>query len=170
MSQSLLFKRRIRKLIAVAASVVVMSSIALTGLPGTAGASVGRYKFTAYSYSAVNYYLGRTATVTVNPCDGTLSGYGTANPGVLENSTITGFLTSATTAEFVTYPVSGSPGCMVTAFVTLNPADGSFSGTWSDNYLPGARSGAVIAGPPTSITSTSFVNHGQYVPADGPRQ
>jgi hypothetical protein len=163
-----------KRSLAIGASAVVLSSVALVGLPGSAGASVVRYQLGTYTYSSVNYYLGsggtaypQTGVITVNPCNGTVSGTGTANPGVWENSTITGFYTGPNTVEFfVSYPVGLQTNYMVTVLATFNP-DGSFSGTWSDNYSPGPQSGIVTSVAPVSVSFSSYANHGQYVKAMG---
>jgi hypothetical protein len=50
---------------------------------------------------------------------------------------------------------------------TLNPAEDSFTGTWSDNYSGGTQSGTVTAGAPVFTAITDYANHGAYVSANG---
>src|SRR5579863_39598 len=172
LNHSAIIRNRVKRSLVVGASAIVLSSVVLVGLSGSAGASVASNQIVTYSYSSVNFYLGsntsgtaypQTGVITVNPCNGTFIGTGTANPGVLENTLITGFNTGPNTIEFfISYPVGSQTDYVVTVFATLQP-DNSFTGTWSDNYSGGAQSGVVTSVAPASVSSSSYANHGQYV-------
>ncbi len=176
MNHSSTIRARVKRSLAIGASALVLSSVALVGISTGAGASVARYEFSTLTYSSVNFYLGsntggtaypQTATVTINPCNGSFSGTGTANPGVLESTVITGISTGPNTVEFfIYYPVGSQTDYTVTVWATINPDD-SFSGTWSDNYSLGAQSGAVTSAAPVSASSSTYANHGQYVSSVG---
>lgn len=149
--------------------------IAGLGLALSAGADVPRYQLITLSYSAVTYYVGsaggtgypQSITVTLNPCDGTFSGpgtaypYNTATPSWTEGE-IDGLMISYTTE----YPVGAQTDYVVTVVdAVFNPADYSFSGNWSDNFAGGAQTGVVISGVPT-MSSTEYRNHGDFVSAN----
>lgn len=184
MSRALPLRGRIKQFTGIAAATIVMSSLAVVGISGSAGASVARYQMTTLTYtvntpSAVNFYLasdpgqttpyGQSAVILSNPCDGTFTGTGTAYPsGIATPTTIAGYSTGTGTIYFTdSYPVPGQADYVVTVVASIN-SDGSFaSGSWSDNYFAGPQSGTVTAGVPVVAAASSWANHGQYVSANG---
>ena len=183
MSRARAISGRIKQFAGLAGAALVMSSLVIVGISDSAGASVTRNETTTFTYtvgtsSAVNFYLaadinqttpyGQTAVITFNPCDGSFSGTGTAYPNnTATPTTISGWATGADTFTFTdSYTVGSQTDYMVTANITVND-DGSFSGTWSDNYAGGQQTGTVDAGAPVMTGSSSWANHGQYVSSNG---
>ena len=159
-------------LMSAAAVAVAVTGLAVVANP--AQADVARNQIATLNYSAINYYLAadtghttsypQAGTIVFNPCSGTFTGTGTLlSPSPALPTSTTGFFISPTEALFfVSYAIE--PGYQVVGDVIVNP-DGSFSGTWSDNYSLGHQSGDVVSGAPVETFST-YAIHGQYVKAN----
>ena len=154
------------------AAVLTLSTAALST---SASADVARAQVQTYHYPAITYFLDGSATpfpqsadITVNPCDGTFGGPG-FQPSLGVPTVTQGSLSGpfGNLAHYtVRYTVGTQTDYVVTADVTVNP-DNSFSGTWSDNYVGGPQHGTVTSASPTSIDSTNFKSHGEYVKSAG---
>jgi len=175
MQRSLLLRNRFKRFVGSAATVAMISSLAVVGLSGSAGAaSVARYQIQTLQYTVtVEGGYTHSFTVTVNPCNGTFTATGQypALPA------------TASVYEAMTGSTDGLGGLSFTAayyndaaFTSPTGYWWSFSGSFIDSNLDisgmltnssQGQSGLTVNGTLVSATSSNYVNHGQYVSAMG---
>jgi hypothetical protein len=155
-------------------SVAVGLGFAALVATAPARAEVARYQLLTldYPYPTVKYYLGTNTsgtaypqgfTLTLNPCDGTFSGPGLAPPfGLSETEGAIDSVMIAYTTEYDVTPPNPAQTDYAVKVAAILSANYSFSGLWSDNYIVGNQSGAVVADKPT-VTSSAYRNHGDFV-------
>jgi len=133
-----------------------------------ASADVARHQILTLQYDQVDYYLKGDAsraypqsfTLTLNPCDGTVSGPGLAPP--FGDSFTAGAIDGFQISYDSTYVVNGQTNYAVTVDNAMLAKDYSISGQWSDNWSQGPQVGSVFANKPF-VTSTAYRNHGDFV-------
>jgi hypothetical protein len=179
MNRRMSLRGRVHQLLAVAAGTALVGSLAVIGVSSSAGAAVMRNQIETMNVIVSVFSPAATSTnvheytVTVNPCDGTFTGWGggysslaATSPYVTEvvsGTYVGGVFTINSTYNGTTY---GSPYTYTVGpvAVPLTVETTSTAFTWSTGVPAGSYPVWVTL---NATSASSFVNHGQYVSSVG---
>lgn len=150
--------------------VVLVSAGVAVSAPAVQAKDVARYQFTTATYylcADINNFgctYPHSYVITINPCDGTFSGTGGAQPPNGVDESITGTIAGTVINYTSVYTNLGYPYNYSLVNGAYNPADGSFIGTGTSNE----GQGLFLIGTRTSATQSDWRNHGDYVSSQPP--
>ena len=167
------FVGRVRTLMAGAGAAALISSLALTGLSSSAGASVARYQIETLNYTVtVAGGYTHSFTVTVDPCNGTFTGTG-QNPALPSTASVYETLSGWTDGMDLTFTAYYFHDA---AFTSPTGYWWTFSGYFTDANLDitgtltsssANQSGLTVTGTMDSMSMSNYATHGQYVASNG---
>ncbi len=148
-----------RRMFVVLAAVGLLAGLSVSSVAAATGGP-DRYQSTTTSYHLA-IGSGHDWTIVTNPCDGSLWATGGQVGGPTENITAT-LSTAGTMISFVSVYVGGWGGSPYSWWGSFPVGGGSFTATDS---LGGIYPNILVTVPSTS--TTSYLNHGDYVSSVG---